>query len=79
MGAAPKYTQQRDAKLLQMKALSYSYVKRSSRVPLLLLTVRKIESENFDFVLVIILLFLLFLLLLLVPSSSSLFFLLAHT
>ena len=36
-----------------MKALSYSYVKYSPRVPLLLLTVKKIERENFDFVLLL--------------------------
>ena len=34
-----------------MKTLSYSYVKYSPRVPWLLLTVEKIEHENFDFVL----------------------------
>ena len=34
-----------------MKTLTYSYVKYSLRVPLLLLTVEKIEHENFDFVL----------------------------
>ena len=34
-----------------MKTLSYSYVKYSLRVPLLLLTVKKIKCENFDFAL----------------------------
>ena len=34
-----------------MKALSYSYVKYSPRFSLLLLTIEKIERENFDFVL----------------------------
>ena len=51
-----------------MKALSYSYVKYSLRVPLLLLTVKKIEVENFDFVDVLLLL----------SSSSAFFFLFAH-
>ena len=31
-----------------MKTLSYSYVKYAPRVPLIILTVEKIESENFD-------------------------------
>ena len=47
-----------------MKALSYFYVKCSPRVPLHLLTVEKIERENFDVVV----------LLLLSSSSSSFFF-----
>ena len=38
-------------KLLQIKTFSYSFVKFSSRVPLLLHTVEKIEGENVDFVL----------------------------
>ena len=41
-----------------MKTLSYSYVKYSPRVPLLLLTVKKIKRENFNFVVPL-------------PSSSS--------
>ena len=49
----------------EMKTLSYSYVKYSSGVPLLLLTVEKVKHENFDFVLH------LFLFLLLLLSSSS--------
>ena len=40
----------------EMKALSYSYVKYSPRVPLLRLTVKKIERESFDFVLLLLLL-----------------------
>ena len=51
--------QDKDSKEMQKsyrwKALSYSYVKYSSRVPLLLLTVEKIERENFDFVLFLLL------------------------
>ena len=53
MGAAPRYTQQSDAKFLQMKTLSYSYmyIKYTPRVPSILLIVEKLECENFDFVL----------------------------
>ena len=36
-------------KLLSTKTLSYSKVKHIPRVPLILLTVEKIEGENFDF------------------------------
>ena len=47
-----------------MKALSYPYVKYNPCVPLLLLTVEKIERKIFDFVLLLrlLLLYLLFLL-----------------
>ena len=40
-----------------MKTLSYSYVKYSPRVSLLLLTVEKIERESFDFALLLLLSF----------------------
>ena len=49
-------TQRSDAKLLQMKTLSYSYVKYSPRVPLILLAVEEIKCKNFDFVLLLLLL-----------------------
>ena len=39
-----------------MKTLSYSYVKYTTRVPLLVLTVEKIDYENFDFVVVVVVL-----------------------
>ena len=43
-----------------MKTFTYSYVKYSPRVPLVLLTVEKIERKNFDFVLLSFIFFLLF-------------------
>ena len=45
-----------------MKAVSYSYVKYSPRVRLLLSTVEKIEHENLNFVLLLSSFFFLFLL-----------------
>ena len=51
MGAAPRYTQQSNAKNLQMKTLSYSKIKYTPTVPIILTTIKKIERENFDFVL----------------------------
>ena len=43
-----------------MKTLSYSKVKYTSRVSLILMTVEKIEHENFDFVLFLLSFFLSF-------------------
>ena len=49
-----------------MKTFSYFYVKYRPRVPLLLLTVEKIQCKNFDFVIV-------------VPLSSFLFFIMHNS
>ena len=50
-GSSSKINKQRSAKLLYMKTFSYSNVKYTPRVPFILLIVKKIECENFDFVL----------------------------
>ena len=61
MGAAPRQTQQSDGKHLYMKTLSYSKVKYTPRVPLILHTLKKLHMKmSISFFLFLLLSFIIF-------------------